>query len=90
MTSLTLGLLVPGSTIDLAGAARNIALVTVGNILGGGVLVVGAYLAAAKTDAGGPPLHDAGPLPTALRPSRELAGDMPAQATPTQAAVRAS
>lgn len=88
MTSLTLGLLVPGASIDLAGAIRNIVLVTAGNIVGGAVFVVGAYLATARTDAGGPPLHDAGPLPTALRVQRDGTGEAPAPAAP--AAVRAS
>ena len=68
MTALALGLAVPDATIDLAGAARNLFLVTIGNLAGGLVLVVGAYLAAERTDADvGPALHDAGPLPTALR-----------------------
>jgi nitrite transporter len=68
MTALGLGLMVPDPGMSLADAARNLVLVTVGNILGGLVLVVGAYLAAARTDAPvGPALHDTGPLPTALR-----------------------
>jgi formate/nitrite transporter len=68
MTALALGLMVPDSSISFADAARNLAVVTVGNIVGGLVLVVGAYLAAARTDAAvGPALHDTGPLPTALR-----------------------
>jgi nitrite transporter NirC len=68
MTALALGLMVPDPSVSFAGALRNLALVTVGNILGGLVLVVGAYVAAAQTDtSAGPALHDTGPLPTALR-----------------------
>jgi nitrite transporter NirC len=75
MTALGLGLLVPDPSISLAGAARNLVLVTVGNIVGGLVPVVGAYVAAARTDAPvGPALHDTGPLPTVLRaPAAALA-----------------
>jgi nitrite transporter NirC len=51
MTALTLGLLVPQSSIDLAGMVRNLAIVTVGNTIGALVFVVGGYLAASKTDA---------------------------------------
>ncbi len=50
MTGLTLGLLVPNSTIDLAGVVRNLAIVSLGNIIGALVFVVGGYLAASKTD----------------------------------------
>ncbi len=83
MTALTLGLLVPASTIDFAGAVRNLVLVTGGNIIGGAVLVVGAYLVTARTDAGGPALHDAGPLPTALRGRKEdPEGRAPSSAAP--------
>lgn len=68
MTALGLGLMVPDPSISVAGALRNLALVTIGNIVGGLALVVGAYLAAARTDAPvGPALHDTGPLPTTLR-----------------------
>jgi len=51
MTALTLGLLVPNSSIDLAGMIRNLAIVTVGNTIGALVFVVGGYLVASKTDA---------------------------------------
>ena len=51
MTALTLGLMVPNPSIDIAGMVRNLAIVSVGNIIGGLVFVVGGYLAAAKTDA---------------------------------------
>ncbi|BCA61876.1 FNT family protein [Sphingomonas sp. HMP9] len=51
MTALTLGLLVPHSSIDIFGMIRNLAIVSLGNIIGGLVFVVGGYLAAAKTDA---------------------------------------
>ena len=50
MTALTLGLLVPNPSIDVAGMVRNLAIVSLGNIIGGLVFVVGGYLAAAKTD----------------------------------------
>ena len=50
MTALTLGLLVPNASIDMAGMIRNLAIVSVGNIIGGLVFVVGGYLVAAKTD----------------------------------------
>ena len=51
MTGLALGLMAPHSTIDLAGVVRNLAIVTVGNIIGALVFVVGGYLAVSKTDA---------------------------------------
>jgi nitrite transporter NirC len=51
MTALTLGLFAPGETISLLGVIHNLALVTLGNVVGGLVFVVGAYGAAAKTDA---------------------------------------
>ncbi|MGU3390944.1 formate/nitrite transporter family protein [Sphingomonas sp. M1A8_2b] len=51
MTALTLGLLVPHSSIDIFGMIRNLAIVSLGNIIGGLVFVVGGYLAASKTDA---------------------------------------
>ncbi len=50
MTALTLGLLVPHASIDLAGMVRNLAIVTVGNTIGALVFVVGGYLVASKTD----------------------------------------
>lgn len=50
MTALTLGLLAPHAMIDLGGSIRNLAIVSVGNILGGLIFIVGGYLAAAKTD----------------------------------------
>ncbi|MBC3942545.1 formate/nitrite transporter family protein [Sphingomonas albertensis] len=50
MTALTLGLLVPNASIDIEGVIRNLAIVSVGNIIGGLVFVVGGYLVAAKTD----------------------------------------
>jgi nitrite transporter len=72
MTALSLGLLVADPTISLAGVVRNLLLVTAGNIVGGLVPVVGAYLVAAHADAHvGPPQHDAGPLPTTLRTPAE-------------------
>lgn len=67
MTALSLGLFVPAATIDLVGAARNLLLVTVGNVIGGVVFVTGAYLAAARTDPAGRPQHDVGPLPVSAR-----------------------
>ncbi|WP_010187813.1 formate/nitrite transporter family protein [Sphingomonas sp. PAMC 26605] len=51
MTALTIGLFAPGETITLVGVVRNLALVTLGNIAGGLLFVVGAYGLAAKTDA---------------------------------------
>lgn len=50
MTALTLGLLAPNPSIDLVGVVRNLAIVSVGNVIGGLVFVVGGYLVAAKTD----------------------------------------
>lgn len=67
MTALALGLLDPHPAITAVGVARNLALVTLGNVVGGGVLVVGGYLAAARTDAPGEARHDAGVLPTSFR-----------------------
>jgi nitrite transporter NirC len=50
MTALTLGLFAPGETIALAGVVHNLALVTLGNVVGALLFVVGAYRVAAKTD----------------------------------------
>ncbi len=50
MTGLTLGLMAPHSLIDVAGVGRNLAIVTVGNIIGALVFVVFGYLAASKTE----------------------------------------
>lgn len=50
MTALTLGLFVPNPSIDLVGVARNLAIVSVGNVIGALVFVVGGYLAVALTD----------------------------------------
>ncbi len=88
MTSLTLGLLVPDPSIDLAGAIRNVVLVTAGNIIGGAVFVVAPISPPRRPIATAPPQHDAGPLPTALRGSRE--GDAPAQPAPAATIARAS
>jgi nitrite transporter NirC len=51
MTGLTLGLLVDHPSITLAGMARNLVIVSIGNAIGGLVFVCGGYLAASKTDA---------------------------------------
>ena len=51
MTGLTLGLLVDHPSITLIGMARNLAIVSLGNAIGGLVFVCGGYLAAARTDA---------------------------------------
>jgi len=68
MTALTLGLLVDNPSISLGGALRNLALVTLGNVVGGLGLVVLPYLAAARTDvSSAAPRHDAGQLPTTMR-----------------------
>jgi len=50
MTGLTLGLLVDHPSISIAGMARNLAIVSLGNAIGGLVFVCGGYLAAARTD----------------------------------------
>ncbi|SEJ81701.1 nitrite transporter NirC [Sphingobium sp. AP50] len=67
MTALTLGLLAPGSTIDLFGVGRNLVIVSIGNVAGGLVFIVGSYLAAARTDGPGEPRHDSGTLPNHKR-----------------------
>ncbi|MGK6324755.1 formate/nitrite transporter family protein [Sphingomonas sp. DT-51] len=67
MTALTLGVLVSDPSIGLAGAARNLTIVTVANVLGGLVFVVGGYLAAARADPSGEARHDTGPLPSTMR-----------------------
>ena len=51
MTALTLGIMAPGSTVTVAEMARNLSLVTIGNMLGTLIFIVGAYGFAAKTDA---------------------------------------
>jgi len=50
MTALTLGIFAPGSTITVGEVARNLALVTLGNIMGTLIFIVGAYGLAARTD----------------------------------------
>ena len=50
MTALTLGILAPGSTVTIAAVVRNLGLVTLGNILGTLIFIVGAYGLAANTD----------------------------------------
>lgn len=67
MTALSLGLLDPHPVISLVGVVRNLALVTIGNVIGGAVFVAGGYLAAARTDIGPEPRHDTGNLPSDLR-----------------------
>ena len=54
MTVFSLGLLDPTPAGTLGGAAYNLLWVTVGNIIGGGVLVAGAYLPASTTDPHSP------------------------------------
>jgi nitrite transporter NirC len=51
MTALTLGLFSPGATITLAEVVHNLVTVTIGNVVGGLLFVVGAFGMAAKTDA---------------------------------------
>ena len=50
MTIFTLGLVDPTPTGTLAGAGYNLLWVSVGNLIGGGLLVAGAYMLAAATD----------------------------------------
>ena len=50
MTAFSLALLQPGHTLTLYAAAYNLLWVTIGNILGGGLFVAGAYLWYAKTE----------------------------------------
>ena len=56
MTIFTLGFLAPVQAGTLGGAAYNLLWVTIGNILGGGVLVAGAYLMSSTVDAHAPAL----------------------------------
>lgn len=51
MTAFALALLQPGHTITLYAAAYNLLWVTIGNFIGGGLFVAGAYLWYAKTEA---------------------------------------
>jgi nitrite transporter NirC len=51
MTALTLGLFSPGETIAMPGIIHNLIYVTLGNVAGALVFVVGAYGVAARTDA---------------------------------------
>ena len=74
MTALGLGLLAGDPTVTVMGVVRNLGLVTIGNVLGGLIPVVAAYLLAAQADErAGPSMHDAGPLPTALRTPSAMA-----------------
>ncbi|MEM6832225.1 MAG: formate/nitrite transporter family protein [Pseudomonadota bacterium] len=63
MTVVSLGLLAPGTTLGITGAGHNLFWVTIGNLIGGGIFVVGGYLAATRTDPSGQPRHDCGKLP---------------------------
>ena len=51
MTIFTLGFLAPVQAGTLGGAAYNLLWVTLGNVIGGGLLVAGAYLLSSSTDA---------------------------------------
>ena len=50
MTVFTLGLLQPGHTLTLYAAGYNLLWVTIGNLIGGGLFVAGAYLWYARTE----------------------------------------
>jgi nitrite transporter NirC len=67
MTALSLGLLAPHPVATLLAVARNLAIVTAGNVFGGSVFVVAGYLAAARTDGEGAARHDAGDVSKGLR-----------------------
>ncbi|USI72753.1 formate/nitrite transporter family protein [Sphingomonas morindae] len=54
MTLFTLAGLSPDHPVDLAGAAHNLLWVTLGNVLGGSVLVASAYLGIARTETPAP------------------------------------
>lgn len=54
MTIFSLGLLDPTPAGDLAGAGYNLLWVSIGNIIGGGLLVAGAYLLASTVDPHAP------------------------------------
>lgn len=56
MTLFTLAALSPLHPIDLAGAAHNLLWVTLGNVVGGSVLVATAYLSIARTEPRDPAL----------------------------------
>ncbi len=64
MTAFTLGLLQPHHTLTLYAAAYNLLWVTLGNFIGGGVFVAGAYLLYARTEP--PPAGTAGVTPAGL------------------------
>lgn len=51
MTAFSLGLFDPSQVGDAVGIVRNLAIVTLGNIIGGSVFVAGAYLWAARGEA---------------------------------------
>lgn len=55
------------------GVARNLAIVTGGNVVGAAAFVVVGYLAAPKTDGVDAPQQDAGQLPGTLRKAPETA-----------------
>ena len=54
MTIFSLGMLDPTPTGTLDGAGYNLFWVTIGNLIGGGLLVAGAYMLASTTDAVAP------------------------------------
>lgn len=53
MTAVTLGLLAPTPIGTVGGAAYNLGVVTLGNLIGGGLFVAGAYLWSARGEAAG-------------------------------------
>ena len=56
MTIFSLGMFAPSPVGTLYGAGYNLLWVSIGNLVGGGLLVAGAYLLAATTDAKAPGL----------------------------------
>ncbi len=62
MTAFALGLLAPGATLGWVPAANDLALATLGNLVGGGLFVAGSYLLAAQPLAARPKVSGSGLL----------------------------
>jgi nitrite transporter len=74
MTIFSLGLLDPTPTGTLYGAGYNLLWVTVGNLMGGGLLVAGAYLLASTTDPHAPGISANPAASDRVRPGATRAG----------------
>lgn len=77
MTAVSLGLFAPKPIGDVAGAAYNLGVVTLGNFIGGSLFVTGAYLLTARgeTSSAGTPAAAAMTLEQPRGAARQAAGE---------------